>query len=543
MRLSEHGVIAMDRVETDVIQSKLFKQRYRPRKNLASGGLANTYLADDLLFQRAVIVNVIYPDLASKPGYIQRLEAESRMAAALEHPNIARTLDWGYEDGIYFVVNEYVEGRSLKDILRAEGKLPPERAARIASQVCSVLQLAHSRNLVHGGLSPENIMIDEIGDVKVLDLGLAWAASGRGITQYVSPEQVQRLTVDGRSDIYSLGIILYQMLVGRVPFDDPDIRTIAYKQVNEMPVSPTAFEPSIPSTLNAIVMKAQAKNARLRFQNAKEMDDALLLFLAGTAPASEAAFAEKRERMNPRVWALIAAVALLAIAVIVLALLLARGNEVTVSNVIGMTESEAADVVQQAGLNFQAEDTYITGENQQEGTVVEQNPAAGAKLDKGASVTAKVSRTLRMPDVMGQSQADAENTLRNMGIDSIEQTTLLVADPAQDGKVVGETPSANTLITPDTIVTLQIGKQQPNQVIVPNVVELDQNTAIQQLQTAGLKVSVVQQQSQTVPQGRVISQSPAAGQRVTNGSTVVIVVSQPASSGTPGPPPGPTSTP
>ncbi|OFW61498.1 MAG: hypothetical protein A2W01_10020 [Candidatus Solincola sediminis] len=521
----------MKLAEKEEVQPKLFKQRYRLRKHLESGGLTEIYLADDLLFQRGVMVNIIYPEITADPSYLERLEAEARMASILDHPNIARAIDWGDEDGLYFLIGEYTEGRSLLEFLSTKGKLPPSRATRIAAEVCAALELAHGRNLVHGGLSPQNIIIDEIGQVKLQDFGMAWAASGRGYPQYISPEQIQRLEIDGRSDIYSLGIILYQALTGRVPFDEPDIRATAYRHLNEVPVSPSVIDPSIPASLNAIVMKALSKNPLLRYQTAKEMHDALLLYVDGVAP-SEAVYVEKSGTIPPWLWAVITAVALLAIGGIVLAILLTRGTEITVPSIIGMSEAQAAQTIEQDGLSYQQQDSFITSTSQPVGVVIDQNPAPGTKLNKNGVVIATVSRELRMPDVMGQSQVNAENTLRGQGINNIQKSNVPTNDQNHVGKVIQQTPGANALITPDTVVTLQIG-QQPNLAIVPNVVDLDQNTAIQQLQNASLRVSVVQQQSQTVPQGRVISQSPAAGQRVARDTTVVIVISQapPGSSG------------
>jgi serine/threonine-protein kinase len=523
----------VENVERQEIQAKLFKRRYRLRQNLGSQGLAELYLADDLLFQRTVLVEVVYPDVAADAAYRERFETEARLAAGLDHPNITRTIDWGYEDGLYFLVSEYIEGRSLEEILRADGKLPSSRAARIAAEVCGALQLAHSRNLVHGGLSPQVITVDAAGQVKVMDFGMAWAASGRGYTQYISPEQIQRLTIDGRSDLYSLGIILYQMLTGRVPFDSADLRAVAYRQLNEVAPSPSVIDPAIPASLSAITMKAIAKNPGSRYRGAEEMRAALLQYLEGR-PQQETVYVEKREPIPPWLWGVITAIALIAIAGIILAILLTRGTQVAVPNIIGLNETQAEQAVQQDGLTFKTQDQYITSPSQQVGVVVDQNPAAGTRLNKGLTVTATVTRALSVPDVTGQSQTNAENTLRAHGINNIQETNVPVSDPTQVGNVVQQTPAAGTLITPDTIVVLQIG-QQSSLIVVPNVVDLDQNTAIQQLQTAGLRVSVVQQQSTTVPRGRVISQSPAAGQQVNRDSTVSIVVS----SGPPAPAPSP----
>jgi eukaryotic-like serine/threonine-protein kinase len=526
----------MEHVEREAVPGKLFKQRYRLRKNLESGGIAEVYLADDLLFQRAVVVDIIYEEVSSQPGYREKLEAEARISAALDHPNIARTIDWGFEDGMYFLVYEYVEGRSLAEMLVSEGSLPSSRAARIASEVAAALQFAHGRNLMHGGLSPRNIMIDETGQVKVLGFGIAWSASGRGYTQYLSPEQIQRLAIDGRSDVYSLGVVFFEMLTGRLPFDDADIRTVAWRHLNEVPSSPAAIAPAIPPSLNAITMKSLSKNPALRYRTAQEMRDALLRYLEGT-PERETVYVEKRGTVPPWLWAVIAGVALLAIAGIILAILLTRSPQIAVPSILGLSETEARQTVEQDGLTFMTQDQFITNGTQQAGTVLDQNPAAGSKTGKGSTITATVARELRMPEVLEQNQASAEDILRSQGINNIQETNVPVNDATQIGKVVQQAPVANTLILPDTVVVLQIG-QQSTVVVVPTVVDLDQNTAIQLLQTAGLKVNIVQQQSTTVPAGRVISQSPAAGQQVNRGSTLVIVVSQVPPSTTPSTPGG-----
>jgi serine/threonine protein kinase len=522
--------IAMQYVKEEA-PTRLFKQRYRLGGYLESGGLAEIYLADDLLFQRSVKVAIIYKDVAADSRYHEKLEAEARMAAALEHPNIARMIDWGYEHGMYFLVYEYVEGHSLAEIIAREGSIPPPRAARIAWEVAAALGLAHSRNLVHGGISPRNIMIDDTGQVKVYDFGMAWEASGRGYAQYISPEQVQRLSVDGRSDIYALGIVFYQMLTGRVPFDNPDMRMVAWRQLNQVAASPSVVDPLIPPSLSAITMKALSKNPELRYQTAQDMRGSLQQYLDGT-PGGEVIPVKQRGSVPPWLWAIITLVALLAITGIILAIVLSRSPQVAAPNIIGMSEAQAQQALQQDGFNFKTQDQYITSNSQQVGVVVDQNPSPGSKIDKNSTVAATITRELRMPDVADQGRADAENTLRAAGINNIQETDIPVNDKSQVGNVVQQAPGANSFITPDTVVVLQIG-QQSNLVIVPNVVDLDQNTAVQQLQTAGLQVSVVQQQGSTVPAGRVISESPAAGSQVDKDSTVVIVVSQALASSTP----------
>ena len=517
------------------MEGKIFKQRYQLREKLGSGRLADVYLADDRQMGRVVAVKVLYSKVASDPAYIQKLEAELKVAADLDQPNIVRPFDWGSEDGLYFVVTDYVEGRSLEDFLRTGGKLPADRSAKIAADVCRALALAHSRGLIHGGISTHNIFIDEIGEVKVMDIGMAWTASGRGTPQYVAPEQVQRLAVDARTDVYSLGIVLYEMLTGKVPFDDPDGQKVVNMQVNDEPVAPAVIDPSIPATLNALILEALAKDPALRFQSVQEMHDALVRFREGLAPtaapaapaAAAAAPASRREeRKTPAwVWWAFGILGVLIIAGIILAIVFTGGEEeaVTVPNIVGLTESEAGQALDEAGLKLEKEDSYITSEDQPTGVVVSQDPAQGATLNKGDKVTAQISAELRMPNVIGMSQSEAESTLKKQQISTIQVSNTPVSDTTKVGKVVDQSPAGGSLISPGTSVSLEIGEEAET-VAVPNVVGLEQDEAEDTIKDADLVPKVEEQASSAVQPGYVISQNPTVGQQVEKGSEVIIVV-------------------
>jgi eukaryotic-like serine/threonine-protein kinase len=518
------------------MEGKVFRQRYRLTAKLGGGRLADAYIADDLQMDRQVVVKVIYGQIASDAAYIQRLEAEARVAAELDQPNITRTLDWGREDELYFVVTEYVKGTGIAGHLSSEGKFPPERAAGVAGDVCKALQLLHSRGLVHGGISASNVFIDEIGQVKLMDAGMAWTATGRGTPQYVSPEQAQGLAVDARTDIYSLGIVLYEMLTGSVPFEDPDGETVIYKQVNEQPVAPSTANPSIPPDLSALVMKALVKNPSFRFQSARDMLDALLRFTESlstplTAPATVplATVPPTQEKKRSRAWAWVAGVlGLLIIAGIVIAVILIGGGDgepVTVPNLVGLNEDQAREALENVGLRMQKEDDFIRDESQQTGVVTGQDPAAGATIDEGSNVTAKVTAELRMPNLLGQTPSAAESTLERQGVSLIVVNNTPVTDAGQVGRVVSQDPPGGSLISPDTRVTLEVG-EEARTVAVPDVVGLDQTSAEAQLRDAGLNFRVQESEDATVPEGRVLSQNPAAGLQVNRGSTVTIVVSK-----------------
>ncbi|MBN2025550.1 MAG: Stk1 family PASTA domain-containing Ser/Thr kinase [Actinobacteria bacterium] len=525
---------------------EVFNQRYRLKEKLGSGGMADVYLADDLLLNREVAVKVLHAQYASDPAFIQRFRQEAQSAANLNHPNIVNIYDWGNEGDLYFIVMEYVEGRDLKEILRSEGRLLPERAAEIAAEVCAALQFAHRSNLVHRDIKPHNIFITNLGQVKVMDFGIAREGSGGGITQtgmvmgtpqYISPEQAQGLAVDGRSDIYSLGIVLYEMLTGRVPFDDPNPVTITYKQVREDPTPPSVIDPEIPTTLEAIVMKALSKNPANRFQNAQEMKADLLRFLEGMpvsatpvlpeatlAGAAVAAPAGGTARRWP--WIAAAAVAVLIITGIILALVLGGGEgNVEVPNLQGLTEQQAASTLEGLGLQLgRVEDQYIEEESEEAGIVISQDPEWGTMLAKGERVNLTVTRELRMPEVIGLARDAAENSLKEIGISVIEIQNVPVDGEEDVGMILSQEPPGGQLISPSTSVKLEVGVEQ-KKVAVPDVVGDTQESAETTLTEEGFQVSVTEEASSEVPEGRVIRQSPLANQKALEGSTVTIWVS------------------
>jgi len=525
---------------------EVFNSRYRLIEKLGSGGMADVYLADDLLLNREVAVKVLHAQYASDPAFIQRFRQEAQSAANLNHPNIVNIYDWGNEGDLYYIVMEYVEGRDLKEILRSEGRLLPERAAEIAAEVCAALQFAHRSNLVHRDIKPHNIFITNLGQVKVMDFGIAREGSGGGITQtgmvmgtpqYISPEQAQGLAVDGRSDIYSLGVVLYEMLTGQVPFDDPNPVTITYKQVREDPTPPSVIDPEIPATLEAIVMKAMSKNPANRFQNAQEMKADLLRFLEGMpvsatpvlpeatlAGAAVAAPAGGSARRWP--WIAAAVAAVLIVTGIILALVLGGGEgNVEVPNLQGMNEQQAASTLEGLGLQLgRVEDQYIEEESEEAGIVISQDPEWGTMLAKGEKVNLTVTRELRMPEVTGLARAEAENSLKEIGISVIEIQNVPVDDEEDIGMILSQEPPGGQLISPSTSVKLEVGVEQ-KKVAVPDVVGDTQESAETTLAEAGFQVSVTEEASSEVAEGRVIRQSPLANQKALEGSTVTIWVS------------------
>lgn len=529
----------------------VFNQRYRLKEKIGSGGMADVYLADDLMLGREVAVKVLHAQYAADPTFIQRFRHEAQAAANLNHPNIVNIYDWGNEGDLYYIVMEYVEGRDLKEILKSEGRVLPERAAEIAAEVSAALQFAHRRNLVHRDIKPHNICITNMGQVKVMDFGIAREGNGSGMTQtgvvmgtpqYISPEQAQGLAVDGRSDIYSLGVVLYEMLTGHVPFDDPNPVAVAYKQVREDPLPPSVVHPDIPPTLEAIAMKAMAKNPANRYLSAQEMKADLLRFLegmpvsatpvlpetayAGTTAAVAAGAAVKPSSRAWAWWLAGGVLAALVITGVVLALVLGGGGgTVEVPNLTGLSEAEAAQALGGVGLELgDVFGQYIEGESQKVGVVVNQDPEWGTLLAKGEKVNIVVSREMRMPNLVGRSQSEAEDALKEMGISYIEVNNVAVDEKSEVGAVLSQVPEGGALVNPNMTIKLGVGVEEKKKA-VPDVVGMKQADAEAALTKDGFKATVVEEASAEVKKGVVIRQSPLPEQRVAEGSTVTLVVS------------------
>src|SRR6478672_265256 len=269
---------------------QVFSNRYRIERELAHGGMAEVYLARDESLDRLVALKALFPEFAREPSFVERFRREAQAAANLNHPNIVGIYDWGQEDGTYFIVMEYVEGRSLRDLIRSEGLIDPGRAADITAEIASALAFAHRSGVVHRDVKPGNVLITPQGNVKVTDFGIARAGTSDGLTQtgsvmgtatYFSPEQAQGLAVDGRSDVYSVGVVLYELVCGVAPFVGDSPVSVAYKHVREEAIAPSLRNPDVPHGLEQIIMSALAKDPDHRYQSADDLRADILRFRRG----------------------------------------------------------------------------------------------------------------------------------------------------------------------------------------------------------------------------------------------------------------------
>ncbi|HEV3472440.1 MAG TPA: Stk1 family PASTA domain-containing Ser/Thr kinase [Actinomycetota bacterium] len=539
---------------------KTFGGRYAVLERVGSGGMAEVYRARDDLLGREVAIKVLHERFSKDRSFVERFRREAQSAANLNHPNVVSLYDYGSDDETYFIVMEYIDGRSLADIISTEGPLLPERAAEIASDVAKALDRAHSGGLVHRDIKPSNIMITENSQTKVTDFGIARALGGDGeqtMTQtgmvigtasYLSPEQAQGNPVDARSDVYALGVVLYEMLTGSPPFTGETPLAIAYKHVRENPEPPSARNRDVPQALDAVTIKALAKNPDNRYSSATEMHEDLQRFLsgqnvtatpvladqtmiAGAATGTEvlrqtevADYSDDEDR-EPRRAGLYVVVALLILGLFgLLAWLLAsnllgEAKIVEVPNVVGDPYEEAEETLADAGFDVEREDI---ASRKPEGEVVREDPEAGDEAEEGSTVRLFVSggpRQVTVPNVIGQSLEEATQTLEDEDL-RVGDITYQAAEDAEPGEVLDQFPDAGEEVDVRRAIDLVVAQS-----VVPSVVGETQEDATAILRDAGYEVAVNTTPSEEEA-GIVISQDPEGGTQLDEGSTVTILVSE-----------------
>jgi len=551
----------------------VYTNRYEIVRHVARGGMAEVYLAHDRLLDRNVALKVLFPEFARDPSFVQRFRREAQAAANLNHPNIVAVYDWGEEDGTYFIVMEYVEGETLREKIRSNVRLTADEAADIGVDVAAALAFAHRGGVVHRDVKPGNILITPTGQVKVTDFGIARAGGvSEGLTQtgsvmgtatYFSPEQAQGLPVDARSDVYALGVVLYEMVSGVPPFSGDTPVAIAYKHVREDPPAPTTHNPDLPAPFEQIVAVAMAKNPADRYPSADDLRADLLRFRRGqpvgavpmTALVAEvpematAAMAATRvgemtaigvtpvaAGAPPRRGAFIATLSIVLLLVVALIALLVHqlsssgASTISVPSVTGQQIADARAELTSRGLkaevNFEQNDRFP--ENQ----VFKQDPDAGTKLHKGDRVTLSVSQgpgTVKVPDVTNQPVDDARAKLQDDGLD------VHVVNDANDkiaqGNVITTEPAPGTTVQKGSTVTLHVSSGV-EKAAVPDVTGLDPIDASNQLGSAGFKVQQLSEPSDSVAKGKVTRTDPPANTQAPKNSVVKMYVSSGAAQAT-----------
>jgi beta-lactam-binding protein with PASTA domain len=547
--------------------------RYEVLSRIGSGGMADVYLARDALLGRQVALKLLQHRFAQDQEFVERFRREASSAAGLSHPNVVSIFDRGEWDGTYYIAMEYLPGRSLKAVVREQGPMDPAGAIEIVIQVLRAAKFAHKRGIIHRDLKPHNVILDEEGRAKVTDFGIARAGASdmtltgsiMGTAQYLSPEQAQGQTVSETSDLYAVGIVLYELLTGAVPFDGETAVSIALQQVSAQPPPPSLLNPAVSPELDAVVARALAKDPGERFTDAAEFILALESVRAQIGSPSDlpppvvhlgalngpptaiangpvglptgapaalllAASEEDEEQRGESWWRrwrwwIVGGVLLLAILGAALALALTASSKVTVPALTSLPQAQAEARLARAGLKAspsQAPSTTVAA-----GNVISQAPKAGSEVKKGSRVAIVVSSgpgTVAMPNVVGQSAAQAVAALRAAGLKPTIQNQA--STKVKQGTVISTDPSAGTDLQEGSAVSVFVSSG-PQQVSVPEVTGSSEAEAKAALQAAGLKLgTVTHQPSNEVAPGTVITQSPVAGTQLAAGQAVDLTVAQ-----------------
>ena len=576
--------------------------RYEVGDLLGRGGMAEVHRGYDTRLGRDVAIKLLRSDLARDSTFITRFRREAQSAAGLNHASIVAIYDHG-EDHVHtesggaqvnvpYIVMEYVPGRTLREVLTEEGRLEPTDAIRITEGVLDALGYSHRQGIVHRDIKPANVMIGEDGAVKVMDFGIARALADAnatvtatqaviGTAQYLSPEQAQGQTVDERSDLYSTGCMLYELLTGRPPFLGESPVAIAYQHVGEQPVPPSRFAEEVPEDLDAVVLHSLAKPREERYQDAGEFRADLVAVRLGRpiSPAAHAAAAamagaalaagatealprvagdetatqafvptpvpapvatgggpfppgadeEDEPRCSPAMYVLLTLAVLAALGLLGYGLVSYFGGEdtpkVTVPQVVGDPEQTARVKLSQAGL--QVEVTREASDSAPKDQVIAQDPNGGTEVDKNSTVTLTVSagpEAVEVPDLRGKTLDEARQLLADIGLD-VGKITKTNSPDAAENEVISTDPAGGTQAAPGTKVNVEVGS---GKVEVPNVVGMSQSEAQNALSKVGLQPDTSFKQTNEAPEGTVISQDPKQGTAVDAGGTVKIVIAQKA---------------
>jgi serine/threonine-protein kinase len=566
---------------------KVFANRYRLIEKIGIGGMAAVYKATDETLGRTVAIKVMLPQYSADATFAARFKQEAQAAANLQSPYIVNIYDWGHDaaDDTYYIVMEYVRGTDLKSAIEQRGPINQRKVAEIGAQICSALSVAHGYDIIHRDIKPHNIMVQPDGNAKVMDFGIARAGNSNmtqtgsvlGSAYYVSPEQAQGKPLTAATDIYSLGIVLYEAVTGRVPFEGEEPVAVALKQVNEPPLPPRKINRNIDAALETIILKAMQKDPANRFATAEQMRLALADYLAGrplsgadaaatqvlsgAVPGAVVAvdaggvkggtavmpqvgnYAQKRpgsankdggEQKKNRTPLIIALVAILVVAAIAVAIVLSQcsgGGDIAVPKVVGLTEAQARQAIKDANLQVGANIVREYNDTVPTGIVISQDPAADAKVNKNAEINLTISlgppaaNAVVVPNLKGLTASEAEAKLTELGL-TYGFGESIFDDDVEEGQVCSQNPKANTEVAPGTKVTYNLSKG-PDTESVPNVVGMTKANATSVLTNAGFKVrTATGEYSDTVDKGNVMKQSPTNGSPAKKGDTVTITVSK-----------------
>lgn len=555
---------------------RVFNDRYKITDRIGIGGMAEVYRAQDNTLGRIVAVKTMLPQYAADEGFTQRFKQEAAAAANLQSPYIVNVYDWGQDKDTYYIVMEFIRGSDLKTAIKERGAINQRKVAEIGSQVSQALSVAHKQDIIHRDIKPQNIMVQPDGNVKVMDFGIARAknsvmtqtSSVLGTAHYISPEQAQGKELTPASDIYSLGVVLYEAATGKLPFDGPDAVSVAMKQVNEMPVSPREINPDIDTDLELIIMKALSKDPMERFTTANDFKLILNDYLAGrpinldndfaaaetaliggVAPgvdstsvmspvnnggvtaattAYRAGDSAKKKGLTKKQKIAIAVGAIAALLIIAIAVFALTNNASgePVPNVSGMTVEEATIELEEAGFKVSEETGEEPSELVAEGLVSSTDPPANERHEEGTEIKLILStgtEEVVVPTLVGLSADEANKALKDL--DLVYYSKAEHSEDIPKDQVMAQDVEAGTKIKKGETVTCTISAG-PDVGTVPDVRGQSESSARSTLESAGYKVSTSYKNDDSVNAGNVISQDPSAGASVAKGTTIHLSISE-----------------
>lgn len=572
---------------------KILGNRYEILQIIGTGGMATVYKAKCRLLNRFVAVKVLKSEFKNDETIVKKFNTESQAAASLSHNNIVSVFDVGNENGISYIVMEYVDGITLKEYISQKGALPWDQACRFAGQIALALEHAHNKNIIHRDIKPHNILMTKDLTLKVTDFGIARAVSGEtlvagsgaiGSVHYISPEQARGGYTDARSDLYSLGIVLYEMLTGALPFDGDNPVAVALMHLNNEPADIRSINPDIPEPVARIVMKAISKEQNARYQTAHEMiidlKNALSMENTDTVGSSgmgdtrkivlpheerqsgesqpsegkkkgkkEKTYEQKRDDKFAITLAIATVVLIAAIALGTFLFLHGGGREKMVPDLLNKTIEEAQSIAEQNGFKIDENIIFEASDTIEMGHIIKQDPGANqsVKKDKISIVVSngKGGETIDVPNVVNSEYKKAAETLKNAGFDyKIEEQE---SESVAENYVIRQSPSAGEKAPKGSSVIIYISKAKESEhSIVPKLIGATEEEAEKLLNEHNLKIRVNKQYSSEVAEGKVISQSPSSGSEAAKNSTVNVVISrgtEPTSTPAAEPTPKPTSEP
>jgi serine/threonine-protein kinase len=536
--------------DKDFREYKLISQRYRIIKKIASGGMADIFLGDDLKLNRKVAIKILSANYAGDRNFVARFKSEAQILARLNHPNIVQIYDWGEFNSSYFICMEYVEGESLKEIIEKKGPLPPETVADYAIQISGALLMAHKNNLIHRDIKPQNILVTPEGKVKVADFGIAKSLTVDvtktlniiGTAHYISPEQAKGEVLDHRTDIYSLGIVLYEMLTADVPFRGGNSIDISLKHIYEKPLKPSELMENIPDKLEKIIMHCLGKNPLARYPTVKELigdlqkyeTDQPLSFSAKGQNLNRAGVFIKKIR--PHLTTIIMAAFMVVFLVLFIFYSYKYYNDktagyamVSVPPVENIPAENAKEILSLFNLNLIITDEIYSSETP-EGFITEQTPEPGKNIPAGSDIEVTISRGpeityILTPNLVGLSQEDASEILENSGLIK-GNISKEYSSTFKENLIMDQKPEFNERIEPGGSVKLTVSRGEET-ILIPNIIGQDYISASNYLKSLGLvvKSSKAPVTDSINEPGKIIEVVPSQGSEVGVNSMVELVIS------------------